>query len=134
MGMLKQTTSGDGLRLAVTIGLSVSLLVFQGSLLAQEPAGPGRVGKRVVQKFPSFKLRVGGQSIVPVRIEIYIIVEDHGRELMLSAEGRGLRGLAAADQVVEVDRAFDFCTYYVSGLPNDPWGPFLRAILWQKEK
>ncbi len=133
MGMLNQTTSGDGLRLAVTIGLSVSLLVFQGNLPAQE-APTGRVGKRVVQKFPGFKLRVGGQSIVPVRIEIYNIVEDHGRELMLSTEGRGLRGLAAADQVVEVDRAFDFCTYYASGLPNDPWGPFLRAILWQKEK
>ncbi len=134
MGMLKQRMSGDGFRKVVLIGLSMSLTIFPGNMRAQEPATTGLIGKRVVQKFPGFKLHVGGQAIVPGRIEIYTIVENHGHELMLSAEGRGLRGLAPIDQVVEVERAFDFCATYMAGLPDDPWGPFLRAILWQKQK
>jgi tetratricopeptide (TPR) repeat protein len=132
--MIKRTMSVEGFQKAVWVGLLVSLGIFQASVRGQDTHATGRIGSRVVQKFPGFELRVGGQAIVPASIDIYNVVEDHGRELMLSAEGRGLKGLVAADQVVDVDRALDFCAHYMSGLPNDAWGPYLRAIVWQKEK
>jgi len=101
---------------------------------AQPPGGRDRVGMRVIQKLPGLKLRVGNQFISPLRVEIYRVVEDHGRELMISVDDRGLKGLVEADQVVSVEQSLDFCGRYIAKIPNDPWGYYLRAIVWHREK
>jgi hypothetical protein len=74
----------------------------------------------VIQKLPEFRFRVGNQLIRPRRVEIYRVVEDHGRELMISVDAKGLKGLVESDQVIAVEHALDFlglllaCEYLAS--------------------
>ena len=89
---------------------------------------------RVIQRLPGCKLRVGTQLIRPRRVEIYRVVEDHGRELMISVDAKGLKGLVESDQVMPIEQALDFCGRYIEKIPDDSWGYYLRAIVWHREK
>jgi tetratricopeptide (TPR) repeat protein len=100
----------------------------------QTPSGHDRVGMRVIQKLPEFRFRVGNQLIRPRRVEIYRVVEDHGRELMISVDAKGLKGLVESDQVIAVEHALDFCNRYIEKIPDDSWGYYLRANIWHLEK
>ena len=101
---------------------------------AQAQSGYDRVGMRVIQRLPEFKIRIGNQLIRPRRVEIYRVVEDHGRELMISVNAKGLKGLVETDQVIAVEQCLDFCDRYISKIPDDSWGYYLRAIIWHREK
>ena len=96
--------------------------------------GPERIGMRVIQKLPGFKFRIGNQLIRPRRVEIYRVVEDHGRELMIPVDAKGLKGLVESDQVIAVEHALDFCDRYIEKIPDDSWGYYLRANIWHLEK
>ena len=100
----------------------------------QSPSGSDRVGMRVIQKLPGFKLRVGNQLFRPRRVEIYRVVEDHGRELMISVDAKGLKGLVESDQVVPIEHALDFCGRYIEKIPDDSWGYYLRDYLASRKE
>jgi tetratricopeptide (TPR) repeat protein len=113
------------------LGLTV---LGQAGAGAWGSSGHDRVGTRVIQRLPHLKLRVGKQLINPLRIEIYRVVEDQGRDLMLAVDARGLKGLVESNEVVPLDQSLDYCARYIAKIPDDPWGYYLRAIIWHREK
>ncbi len=131
---LKMASSKTRFGWLVTFCALGALALGLDSARGQTPAGHDRVGLRVIQKLPGLKLRVGNQFISPLRVEIYRVVEDHGRELMISVDDRGLKGMVESDEVVSVEHSLDFCARYISKIPDDPWGYYLRAIVWHREK
>jgi tetratricopeptide (TPR) repeat protein len=91
------------------------------------------IGKRVVQKYPAFKLRVENQVIdTKTRLETYRVEQVNGSSLFLHAAE--LSGWADADQVVPVERAIEYFTDYIRANPNDPFGYSMRAKIWLEER
>ncbi len=138
----------DGLMLAWL------LLMTTGFVEAQEPAapaasregprpqpaegaaaGPEWIGKRVLQKYRQFQLKVEDR-IVDRKHEIltYRVKKVDGPWLWLEAEGLGLAGWAMAEQVVPVEEAIVFFTRYIREFPDDVHGFFMRAIVWYQER
>ena len=115
--------------LAVGIAL---VLVGPPALHAQ--AGDGWVGKRVVERYPGFRLRIENQVIDPKGIRIYRVEQVNGPWLWLKAEGRGLSGWAPADLVVPVDQAIAFFTDSIRASPGDSHGYVMRALIWRQER
>jgi tetratricopeptide (TPR) repeat protein len=97
-------------------------------------AGNEWVGKRVVQRYRGFQLRIENQVIDPKVIETYRVEQVNGPWLWLKAEGKGLSGWALADHVVLVEQAIAFFTDYIRANPGDSHGYRMRAIIWRKEK
>jgi tetratricopeptide (TPR) repeat protein len=115
--------------LAVGIAL---VLASPPALHAQ--AGDGWVGKRVVERYPGFRLRIENQIIDPKGIRIYHVEQVNGPWLWLTAEGRGQSGWAPANEVVAVDQAIAFFTDSIRARPRDSHGYVMRALIWRQEK
>jgi len=115
--------------LAVGIAL---VLVSPPALHAQ--AGDGWVGKRVVERYPGFRLRITNQVIDPEGIRIYHVEQINGPWLWLTAEGRSLSGWVPANQVVPVDQAIAFFTDSIRANPGDSHGYVMRALIWRQER
>jgi tetratricopeptide (TPR) repeat protein len=91
------------------------------------------IGKRVVQKYPDFKLQIENRVIdTKTRLETYRVERVNGPWLLLHA--RELSGWAQPDQIVPVERAIDFFTDYIRANPGDSHGYSMRAKIWQEEK
>jgi hypothetical protein len=109
----------------VALGLIAS---ESSSILAQQPANGGWVGKQVVQKYRGFQLRVKDQVVDRHRrLETYGVEQVNGPWLWLHAPG--LSGWAPADQVVPVEQAVQFFTDYIQSNPADAHGYTMRAKL-----
>jgi tetratricopeptide (TPR) repeat protein len=104
--------------------------------LARQPADDGWVGKRVVQKFSNFTLRIGNQVVDRSGkiVEFYRVEQTNGPWLWLKAEGEGLNGWATADQVVPVEQGIAFFTNQVRANPQDAFSYVMRALLWRDKK
>jgi tetratricopeptide (TPR) repeat protein len=113
-----------------TAGLAL-ILQAPGPLNAQ--AGGDWIGRRVVQRYPAFKLQFENQVIdTKTRLETYRVEQVNGPWLFLRAGE--LSGWAQADQVVPVERAIDFFTDYIRANPGDVHGYSMRAKIWLEEK
>jgi tetratricopeptide (TPR) repeat protein len=102
-----------------------------GPLIAQ--ADNGWVGKRVVQKFDNFTLRIGNQVVdrSGETIEFYRVEETNGPRLRLKVEGQGLNGWATVNDVVPVEQGIEFFTNQVRANPQDAHSYVMRALLWR---
>ena len=95
------------------VGL-ILILAMSSSLPAppwsrgQEPPNHDWVGKRVVQRFNNFPVRVDGEAVLRSGTDIYIyrVQRADGEKLWLQAEDDGPTGSATVDQFVLVDEAF----------------------------
>jgi tetratricopeptide (TPR) repeat protein len=105
-----------------------------GPLIAQ--ADNGWVGKRVVQKFDNFTLRIGNQVVdrSGETIEFYRVEETNGPRLRLKVEGKGLNGWATVNDVVPVEQGIEFFTNQVRANPRDAHSYVMRAMLWRDKK
>src|SRR5262245_9318985 len=97
-------------------------------------AQDGWVGKRVVERYRGFRLRIEDQVIDPKAINIYRVERVNGPRLWLKAEGVSLSGWAPADQVIPVEQAIEFFTDSIRANPDDPHGYTMRAIIRREEK
>lgn len=130
--------------------LTSIVLMMAVSVEAQEPAplpgpqqpqpkpaaaGPEWIGKRVIQKYRQFQLKVENQ-VVDRKHEIltYRVKKVDGPWLWLEAEGLGLAGWAMAEQVVPIEEAIVFFTRYIREFPDDVHGFFMRAIVWYQDR
>ena len=96
-------------------------------------AGNDWIGKRVVQRYPTFKLQFENQVIdTKTRLETYRVEHVNGPSLFLHAAE--LSGWADADQVVPVERAIEYFTDYIRANPADPHGYSMRAKIWLEER
>ncbi len=97
----------------------------------QEPPNNDWVGKRVVQRFNNFPLRIDGQAVLRSGTEIYIyrVQRAEGEKLWLEAEDDGPTGWATADQFVPVDDAFAYFTERIRTHSEDQFSYRVRAAL-----
>jgi hypothetical protein len=113
--------------MVVLLAVGIALVLASPPALHAQ-AGDGWVGKRVVERYPVFRLRIENQVIDPKRIEIYRVEQVNGPRLWLRAEGKGTSGWAPADQVVPVEQAIAFFTEYVRANPGDSHGYAMHRI------
>ena len=118
---------------AALLAVGIALVLASPPALHAQ-AGGGWVGKRVVERYPGFRLRIENQVIDPKGIRIYRVEQVNGPWLWLKAEGRGLSGWAPADQVVPVDQAIAFFTDSIRANPGDSHGYVMRALIWRQER
>ena len=118
---------------AVVAAVGIALVPASPPALHAQ-AGDGWVGKRVVERYPGFRLRIEDQVIDPRGIRTYRVAQVNGPWLWLKAEGRGLSGWAPADQVVPVDQAIAFFTDSIRANPGDSHGYVMRALIWRQER
>jgi hypothetical protein len=101
--------------------------------IARQPADGGWVGKRVVQKYRDFQLKVERQVIDRKgRLQTYRVEQGNGPWLWLHAPG--MSGWALADQIVPVDQAIELFTDYILANPDDAFAFSMRGTLWLHEK
>jgi tetratricopeptide (TPR) repeat protein len=124
-----RTFLGDYLRLAAVF----AALAWPVCVCAQQESD--WIGKRVVQKYSNFQLRI--ENLVIDRkntLNTYRVERVNGPWLWLRAVGVGLSGWAPADRVVPVDQAIEFFTGYIRAYPRDPHGYTMRAMTWHDHK
>jgi len=131
-GLNERGTGMNRIRPAVWIVALGLMALAQVNSLARQPAAGGWVGKRVVQKYQGFQLKIENQVIDPKRLETYRV--EQVNEPWLWRHAAGLSGWAPADQVVPVEQAIEFFTDYIRSNPGDAHGYTMRAIIWQQEK
>jgi tetratricopeptide (TPR) repeat protein len=120
------------LRIIVAALGSAMVLGLPFTLQAQEDEG--WLGKRVVQKYDTFRLGLGGQGVVPKMIHTYRVEKVNGQVLWIRVEGQGPSGWAPADQVVPVEQAIEFFTDYIRTHRTEAFGYVMRARIWRMEK
>jgi tetratricopeptide (TPR) repeat protein len=119
---------------------TVALLAVGIALVTVTPpavhaqVGDGWLGKRVVERYRGFRLKIENQVIDPKEVVTYRVEQVNGPWLWLKAEGKGTSGWALADHVVPVEEAITFFTEYIRANPGDSHGYKMRAIIWQDEK
>jgi len=132
-GLIKRGTGMNRVQPAAWIVALGLIAVAPASSLARQPADGGWVGKRVVQKYSGFRLKIEKQVIDPNRrLETYRVEQVNGPWLWL--HGPEVSGWALADQVVPVEAAIEFFTDYIRSKPGDAHGYTMRAKLWTEEK
>jgi tetratricopeptide (TPR) repeat protein len=123
--------------------LNLAGLLLGVSIAAALPgnSAPGQtanewVGKRVVEKFSNFALRIDNQVVERSQMEIHIyrVEQFNNGRLRLKAEGVGLAGWATVNDVVPVDDAIDFFTDQIRANPNDVFSYIMRALIWSDVK
>jgi tetratricopeptide (TPR) repeat protein len=108
-------------------------LILHAPVPLNGQAGNDWIGKRVVQKYPAFKLQLENQVIdTKTRLETYRVEQVNGSSLFIHAAE--LSGWTQADQVVPVERAIEFFTDYIRANPSDSHGYSMRAKIWLEER
>jgi tetratricopeptide (TPR) repeat protein len=130
---------GGGVRVrhaAVFLALGLTVIVPGGSR-GEEPAAKDWVGKRVVQKYNNFPVRVDGEPVLGSgeKFSIYRVQRVDGGRLWLKAEGEGEEagGSGAVGQFVPVDQAIPFFTARIHSHPDDVFSYVMRASLWEDQ-
>ncbi|MFI5456325.1 MAG: tetratricopeptide repeat protein [Isosphaerales bacterium] len=132
-GLIKGGTMMNRIRPAVSIVVLGLMAVAPASSHARQPAGGGWIGKRVVQKYSSFQLKIENQVIDPKDWIATYRVEQVNRPWLWLHAGE-LNGWAPADQVVPVEQAIAFFADYIRSNPGDSFGYTMRAMIWTEEK
>ncbi len=117
--------------LFLAIGLTAFLpVVARGD----EPAAEDWFGKRVVQKYNNFPVRVDGEAVLGAgeKFAIYRVERVEGGRLRLKSETDGSVGSGAVGQFVPVDRAIPFFTARIDAHPDDIFSHVMRASLWEE--
>jgi Tfp pilus assembly protein PilF len=127
--------AGEGTRatsiILMAVGLAISIGFSTSKTLHAQVDGSW-VGKRVVQKYAGFRLKIENQVIDPKRLETYRVEQVNGPWLWLHA--KELNGWGPADQVVPVEQAIEFFTNYIRSSPGDVHGYTMRAKILVEEK
>ncbi len=91
------------------------------------------VGKRVVQKYNNFPVRVDGQAVPGSgdRFAIYRVDRVEGGRLHLEGDGGAVSGWGEAGQFVPVDEAIAFFTDRIRKRPDDVFSHVMRASLFE---
>ena len=127
--------AGGGPSVGAVVLAAVAIALVLGNPPAlNAQAGNGWIGKRVVQRYSGFRLRIENQVIDPKSIETYRVEQVNGPWLWIRVEGKGLSGWVLADQVVPVEQAIEFFTDYIRTNPGDAYGYTVRARVWLHEK
>ncbi len=101
------------------------MVVASTNSRAQKPAGNDWIGKRVVQKYPKFTLKIENQAVDLKRISVYDVVQVKG--LSLGLMDSHVIGWAPADQVIPLEEAIDFFTNSIRSNPRDAHAFVMRA-------
>ena len=115
----------------VFLGLGLAT-AMAGVSRGEEPSAQDWVGKRVVQRYNNFPLRVDGQAVPGSgeRFLIYRVERVEGGRLWLKAEGERIRGSAAIGQIIPVDQAMAYFNDRIRAHPDETFPHFMRAGLW----
>src|SRR4051812_32424998 len=102
----------------LAIGLT---LAVPAASHGDDPAAEGWVGKRVVQKYNNFPVRVDGRAVPGSgdRFSIYRVDRVEGGRLHLEGDGGAVGGWGEAGQFVPVDEAIAFFTDRIRKRPDD---------------
>ena len=121
--------------LAVALMLGAPAVVrAQGRAGAQDQSAADWVGRRVVAKSPTLVLHGGPREIALDGYYRYRIKQVHGRRLLVEAEGLGVGGWTAADQVIPIEQATEYFTERIRSDPGDAFAYIMRAISWRETK
>ena len=133
--MIRRSAGQDGplARVVVLAAVGIALGLDTPPVLHAQ-VDNGWIGKRVVQKYSNFRLRIENQVIDPKVVETYHVERVNGPRIWVRVEGRGLSGWALADQVVPVDQAIAFFTDYIRANPGDAHGYAMRAKVWSDKQ
>ena len=125
--------AGPSVRAFILAVVGIALILNTPPALRAQ-ADNGWIGKRVVNRYRGFRLRIENQVIDPKAIETYRVEQVNGPWLWIRVEGEGLSGWALADHVVPVEQAIAFFTDYIRANPGDTHGYIMRAMIWREEK
>jgi tetratricopeptide (TPR) repeat protein len=126
-----RTHGGRSLLYAAIVPAALAMVSLITRLPSHARTDDGWVGKRVIEKYSGFRLKIEHRVIDPKGIRIYVVEQINGPWLWLRVEKKGLNGWAPADQVVPVDEAIGFFTEYIRANPADAHGYVMRAIVWK---
>jgi tetratricopeptide (TPR) repeat protein len=103
---------------------------------AQEIDAKAWLGKRVVQKFNNFPLRIDDEAVLRsgTEIHIYRVERSEGEKLWLESERDGPDGWTTPDQLVRIDDALDYFADRIRAHPDDVFFYAVRAALWLDRK
>jgi tetratricopeptide (TPR) repeat protein len=105
----------------------LSLTLGRALARAQQPAPRDWVGKRVIQRFNNFPVRLDGEAVLRsgMEIHIYRVTRVKGDQLWLEGEDDGPSGWGSPDQFVPVEEA---PTYLAKRLRSNPDNTFLYSL------
>ena len=113
--------------------LAVLLSVLSSPNCLRGQAASDWVGKKVVQKRPTFQLKTESRLInTGARLLTYRVERVNGPWLWLTA--KELSGWAEAAEMIAVEQSIEFFTDYIRSNPSQTFGYMMRAKLWQEEK
>ena len=103
---------------------------------AQQPAANHWLGKRVVQRYNNFPLRIDGQAVLRsgMELHIYRVQKTDGDQLWLEGEDDGPSGWASADQFVRVEDALAYLADRIRVHPEDGFFYALKAAIHSDRK
>jgi tetratricopeptide (TPR) repeat protein len=123
---------------AWSLGIVLTLVLILGhaSARAQPPATADWVGKRVIQRFNNFPLRLDGGAVLRsgMEIHIYSVKRTDGDRLWLEGEDGGPSGWGSPDQFICVDDAPAYLAGRVRARPNDTFLYSLSAVIHADRK
>ena len=114
------------------VGLGLTLTLASSTAIGARKQ-QDLVGRRVVAKYPGFKLIFEKKVVHHDEWAVYRVKEVAGKKLMLEIPGRGLRGWALSKDVIPVENAIKFYTAYIRSNPLDPYGYVFRGTFGWRE-
>jgi tetratricopeptide (TPR) repeat protein len=89
------------------------------------------LGKRVVQAFRDFTLRINDEPVERMgrTIDVYQVERVEERSLWLKSEKQRVQGSASIDSIVPVERAIEYFTQQIRGGPQDAFPYAMRAFV-----
>ena len=120
----------------VALLLTLILVTAASPARAQQPAADQWIGKRVIQRYNNFPLRIDGQAVLRsgMELHIYRVQKIDGDQLWLEGEDDGPRGWASADQFVRVEDALAYLADRIRAHPEDGFFYALRAAIHTERK
>jgi tetratricopeptide (TPR) repeat protein len=116
----------------------LAFLIIAGPTLARagQPVANHWLGKRVIQRYNNFPLRIDGQAVLRsgMELHIYRVQKAEGDELWLEGEDDGPSGWASADQFVRVEDALAYLADRIRAHPEDEFLYALRAAIHTDRK
>ena len=95
--------------------------------MSAQPVGKDWIGRRVVQKYASFALKIDNQFVSPNALFIFRVEQVDGPLLRLQAPQHD--GWALVDHVVPIDQAIGFFTDAIRFNPGDSFAYTMRAVV-----
>ena len=120
----------------VALLLTLILATAASPARAQQPAADQWLGKRVIQRYNNFPLRIDGQAVLRsgMELHIYRVQKTDGDQLWLEGEDDGPRGWSSADQFVRLEDALAYLADRIRAHPEDGFFYALRATIHTDRK